>query len=124
MKIINLKGFMKSEFDEDVDYSKVFEHFKLSMGRMISSSKSGYRERYPDNLVIFNANIITEKGGKVWYGDLDITRDFDVLKEIADELQEDLYILRELDARFGNENETFASLKKKAAEIIRCAPSK
>lgn len=86
-------------------------------GRIISFSKSGYRENHPNNMVMFNANIIVD-GVKVWYGDLDITLDIDKLQEIADTLQKHLFILREMDARFGKEIELKEVLEKKAAVII------
>lgn len=72
-------------------------------GRMISGSKSGYDERFPNNLVVFNANICTRKNGKIWYGDIDITKEEGKLKKLADELHCDVYVLYEKDARFNNE---------------------
>jgi hypothetical protein len=66
---------------------------------MISSSKSGYRERYPKNLSIFNANVCT-KEGKIWYGDLDVTLKQDDLIALAADLEEDIYVLYEMDGRF------------------------
>ena len=70
---------------------------------MISHSKSGYRDKFPENEVYFNANIFVLGEGKIWYGDLDVTKDMDRLENIAKELGKDLYILREMDGRFGNE---------------------
>ena len=72
-------------------------------GRLISSSKSGYLGMFPDNEVVFNANICTESG-KIWFGDLDITRDKAKLRVLADALGERVYVLREMDARFNNES--------------------
>lgn len=74
-------------------------------GRMISSSKSGYKDRFPDHLVVFNANIVTSDKTKVWHGDLDVTADADDLKALAAKHDETLYILRESDARWGNEDD-------------------
>ena len=71
-------------------------------GRMISGSKSGYRDRYPKNLAVFNSNICT-KEGKVWWGDIDITLSKDALSEIATETGETIYVLYEMDGRFENE---------------------
>ena len=71
-------------------------------GRMISGSKSGYRERYPSNLVIFNANVCVN-GEKVWFGDIDVTLSKDDLIELSISLKEDVYILYEMDGRFENE---------------------
>ena len=120
MKILKLIGFHKSEFQENEDYSEVFYSNGLSLGRMISGSKSGYMSRNPNNNVVFNANIVTKKSGKVWHGDLDITLDIDKLKSVAVKLNEDLYILREMDARFENESAGFKYWKSKAVEIVEC----
>ena len=67
-------------------------------------SKSTYRNQFPDNKVYFNANIFLLGEGKVWFGDIDITRDIDVLESISAELGKDLYVLRESDGRFENES--------------------
>lgn len=75
-------------------------------GRMISGSKSYYRNTFPWNKVCFNANIFIhngEKYEKIWYGDLDITLDGYKLKEIAFNNNIILYVLSEMDGRFGNE---------------------
>jgi hypothetical protein len=71
-------------------------------GRMISASKSGYKERNPDCLVIFNSNVCTEKG-KIWWGDLDVTKSKDALSELAKETGETIYVLFEMDGRFEHE---------------------
>jgi hypothetical protein len=84
---------------------------------MISHSKSTYRQRNPDNEVYFNANIFVLGEGKVWLGDLDITKDRETLQKIATEIGKDLYIVRELDGRFENEN-------LKDSEILKVAVCK
>lgn len=83
---------------------KLFYDYGFLMGRMVCQSKSEYISENPNNLVIFNANIITSSNGKIWYGDLDLTKDGNLLIGIAEELGEPLYILREQDARFAEEN--------------------
>jgi len=118
-KILKLTGFWPSEFKSKPDYDAVFIRHELHMGRMVGGSKSGYFNKHPNNVVVFNANIVSKGGGKIWYGDLDVTLDFDKLKEIADELKEDLYILREHDARFDKENAGFKYWKEKAVEVIK-----
>jgi len=102
-------------------YVKIFQQYGLYMGRLVSSSKSSYFGKHPDNVIVFNGNILTKKSGKVWYGDIDITVSFDKLKDIANQLGEDLYILRELDARFGKENKSLKALKKLAVVIIKAS---
>lgn len=92
----------------------IFDKNKLMLSRIISGSKSGYFNKYPSHLVIFNANVIGEKSGKIWWGDLDINKDSKNLKKISEELEEKLYVLRESDARFGNENKPIKELIKLA----------
>jgi hypothetical protein len=121
MDIIVLTGGpIESEFEMQAKYRRIFGKHLLNEGRMISGSKSGYWERHKENLIVFNANIVTEKSGKVWFGDLDVTLDFDKLKDAANELGEDLYILRESDARFGSEKDPVNVLMKKAVAVINC----
>lgn len=75
------------------------------LARMVGGSKSRYMEANPDNFVIFNANIVSKRAGqKVWFGDLDLTKDFDQLKQISEELDDTFYFLREMDGRFENED--------------------
>ena len=112
---------MSTELMYEQKTYKEFYSRGFPMGRMVSQSKSGYRERYPQHDVIFNANIIIEESNKVWkwFGDLDITIDRPLLEEIAKALDKDLYILKEMDARFGSENETIKKLKSLAEFIIK-----
>lgn len=84
--------------------NETFTSHGLHTARMISYSKSTYRQRNPENEVYFNANIFVLGEGKVWFGDLDVTKDRETLQSIATEIGKDLYILRELDGRFENEN--------------------
>lgn len=86
----------------------------FNMGRMISPTKSGYRMENPNNVCHFNANIITANDGKVWYGDLDLTKDADKLKLVADEANTILYVLLEADCRWGNESEDALKLISKS----------
>ena len=102
-----------------MDYNLIFRGNGFINSRMITMSKSSYCKSYPDNFVVFNANIITEKSGKVWYGDLDITKDEEILSIISKELREDLYILYEMDCRFGTEKDSIKKLMKKAVKIIK-----
>lgn len=73
-----------------------------SNGSLISWSKSKYREEHPENLVVFNSNVCT-KNGKIWYGDIDVTRNKEVLLMLSNAIEEEIYILREMDGRFENE---------------------
>jgi len=107
-----------SEFKSEEEIDKLFLNNSLTPGRMIGYSKSGYVKEYPDNAIIFNANIVTESKGKIWYGDLDVTKSFNDLKNIADKLKENLYILYESDARWENENKPVKELIKKAKYTI------
>jgi hypothetical protein len=81
---------------------------------MIGGSKSIYRQEYPKDLAIFNANVFMKDVGKVWYGDLNLTKDYVVLKSIAESLDTTLYVLWEMDGRFGKEKKPIDELIKKA----------
>jgi hypothetical protein len=61
-------------------------------------------DKFPDNEVYFNSNIFVLGEGKIWYGDIDVTKEREKLENIAKEMGKDLYILRERDGRFENEN--------------------
>jgi|688.fasta_scaffold86144_3 hypothetical protein len=104
---------LKNSKMKDVFYSN-----GLIAGRLISGSKSGYRDLYPDNEVYFNANVFVLGEGKIWHGDLDITKDREILLEIAREIGKDLFILREMDGRFENEERTDSDIIKFAVHKV------
>ena len=93
---------------------KIFIKNNLMFGRMIALSKSVYMRKYPKHLVVFNANILTKEDGKIWYGDIDINTDKEVLNKIAKEIDKKIYILKEMDCRFETENENVDMLISKA----------
>jgi hypothetical protein len=74
-------------------------------GRMISGSKSGYGRNHPDNLAVFNANLVVDMDPptKIWYGDLDLTLDLPKLLALSREIGLDVLVLWEWDGRFENE---------------------
>lgn len=84
----------------------VLEHLGHN-GAMIGGSKGQYRYNNPDNLIVFNANVVTKEGEKIWYGDLDLSANNGeselVLRRLAVALNTRLYVLYEMDARFENE---------------------
>jgi hypothetical protein len=110
---------MKTSKKKLEEINEVFYNHNFHQGRMISYSKSSYCKRNPNNLVIFNANIVTDPEGKVWHGDLDVTVDQLELEKIAKELKKDLYILYEMDCRFDTEKDKLKDLKKRAKTIIK-----
>jgi len=121
--MINLKKLFntsKKEVKGLTDIVTIFRDEGFPIGRMISGSKMGYYDKYPENKIYFNANIIIKSKGKVWYGDLDVTRSFDSLKNIADKIGENIYILSEMDCRFGTEDQSVGKLIKEAKVIIKC----
>ena len=69
------------------------------IGRMMGGTKTGPK----DHVCVWNANILTRKRGKIWFGDLDITADGKRLKAFAAEVGEPLVILKEMDCRFMTE---------------------
>jgi len=78
--------------------------------RMISGSKSGYRHLFPDNDVIFNANIFTPSG-IYWNGDLDITKDCIALQELCNEAGEEMIIVSEMLGWDGAEGRSYEELE-------------
>jgi hypothetical protein len=97
---------------------EAFHNEGFISGRMISGSKSAYREKYPDNRVYFNANIFALGEGKIWFGDLDLDRDSDILQRISSNLGKSLYILTELAGRFENENLKDSEILKNSVSVI------
>lgn len=66
----------KIEYNNKIEIMEsIFKNVKLFSGRMISHSKSGYKEKFPYKEVYFNANIFVLGEGKIWYGDIDITKE-------------------------------------------------
>jgi hypothetical protein len=88
------------EFKPDA-LAEAFSAEGLPMGRCFGS-KSGYRWAHPDNECVFNANVFCQKAGKIWWGDLDLTRDRPKLEAVARKLRMKLYVLYEGDGRFEN----------------------
>ena len=88
------------------EISKVFIQHDMPWGRLLSYSKSGYRRDNPENDVLFNANIYILGIGKVWWGDIDLTKEWNSLEMIAAYFVKSLYVLREMDGRFGKEDRT------------------
>jgi hypothetical protein len=114
---IELTGTYPSDFEPTVSVLEVqqfFEAHDFYIARMIGGSKSHYCKEHEGSLIVFNANIVMSEYGKVWYGDLNLTEDYLVLKDIAQSLNSTLYVLWESDGRFGDENKPIDELIKKA----------
>jgi len=94
---------MKNKIIMESLYAEVAREILGFPGKIIGASKSGYRENFPDHLVVFNSNVFMGKT-KLWFGDIDITLSLESLQEIASSIGEKIYVLTEMDGRFGNEN--------------------
>lgn len=93
-------------------------------GRTISWSKSVYREENPKNVCVFNACIVTEKEGQAWFGDLDLTKDAEILRVAAFDNEGTLYVLTESDA-YNLENRSFTEMIAKSVwDTTKDTPSK
>lgn len=101
-------------------YEELFRKYELYVGRMISAHKTAPK----GCLCVWNANVVSPTQGKVWYGDLNITKEGKVLKKIADELGETLYVLREMDCRFGTAADEIDVLMFKAVWDTTQEPTK
>lgn len=84
--------------DKDMKTKQLLRDNNLNNGRTITWSKSVYREENPSSVCIFNAAIVTRSEGQTWFGDIDITKDGEILKKVANEIGEPIYILREYEA--------------------------
>ena len=116
-KTIKLAGEYPSDFKPSTSIQEIQQHFEaynLHSGRMLGGSKTGYTIERPNNLILFNANVLMKDIGKVWHGDLNLTADYLVLKDIAKSLNTTLYVLWESDGRFGEENKPLTALLDKA----------
>ncbi len=116
-KTIKLTGEYPSDWkppESIADIQKIFEAHNFFGGRMIGGSKSFYRKEHEGDLIVFNANVVMPLFGKVWYGDLNLTEDYLVLREIAECLDTTLHVLWEMDARFGEEMKPLNELLDKA----------
>jgi hypothetical protein len=116
-KTIKLTEPYPSDFKPTMSVMEIqqyFDAYSFHDGRMLGGSKVDYSEEHDGDLIIFNANVLMPGYGKVWYGDLNLTEDYLVLREIAEKLNTDLYVLWEMDARFGKEDNPIDELIKKA----------
>ncbi len=107
-----------SDFKPDMLIEGIQQHFEshgFDSARIITGSKSVYKSSKPKDLIIFNANVFMKDMGKVWYGDLNLTEDYVILKSIAESLDTTLYVLWEMDGRFGKEKIPNYEVIKKAA---------
>jgi hypothetical protein len=64
-------------------------------GRLIAHSKTGYRKRYPQHFVVFNAQTFTRRGRILKQVDLDLTQDAEKLTSAARAAGENFYVLYE-----------------------------
>lgn len=86
------------QFENEEKYRQTFIDSGFPPGRMISGSKSGYVRNNPGCQAYFNARICVIGEGIIWWGDLDLARDKEMLNKVSMELGTKLYILRESDA--------------------------
>jgi len=104
---------MPSEY-KGIKLTTVAEGILGHCARLISGSKSLYRDKYPDHVVFFNANIFTKEDGKIWYGDIDLSIDEPKLKRLAYELTKEVFLLDEMSGRFESETKIGSQVEKDA----------
>ena len=116
-KVIKLTGEYPSDFKPSISTMEIQQHFDafgFDYARMIGGAKWEYTDKHRGDLIVFNANVLMPGYGKVWYGDLNLTEDYKVLKNIGITLNSALFILWEMDARFGEESKPLNELLDKA----------
>jgi hypothetical protein len=79
----------------------------LLQGQMLSASKTGYCDLYPDHTVFFNGCIFIKRRKRsalpwmrssyrqVWWGDIDLTASWDAVQAAAKACGRDLYVTPE-----------------------------
>ena len=96
--------------NDNTTVDELFRSKGLYCGRISSFSKSS-----PEGCkCVFNANVISPSRGKIWYGDLNLTKEGKKIKKIAEGMGETLYVLKEHDCRFDHENDPIPLLISKA----------
>ena len=73
----------------------IFRKHKLFDGRIVCMSKTRYEKQNNGDIIMYNAGIVHAKYGVIWEGDLNMTQDMDILKNITKEVKEELYIVEE-----------------------------
>jgi hypothetical protein len=99
------------------EYHNLLMDEGLFLGRLVTGNKTKYINKHPNNKVVFNANIITANRGKIWNGDLDLTRDDLRLRNAAKRANETLYVLTEHDGRFNLDSLTIELVESLAVKI-------
>lgn len=94
---------------------QILKSYDLYWGRMLCSSKTGYRKAHPDNLVVFNATMVLKSGEIFPMMDLDLTLDEEKLQCAAKQVGE-FIVLREGDL-YGLDLKNYEQLKERAAKI-------
>ena len=116
-KVIKLTGEYPSDFKPSISTMEIQQHFDafgFDYARMIGGAKWEYSDEHRGDLIVFNANVLMPGYGKVWYGDLNLTEDYETLVKIGKTLDSLLYVLWESDARFGEEMKPLGELLDKA----------
>ena len=67
----------------------------MYQGRLIGNSKTNYCRKHPNDLIMFNAVMVTESDGIIWNGDINAHVDKDLLIKTRNIVGEDLYFLSE-----------------------------
>ena len=117
-KTVKIVGEYPSDFKPTtnvIEVQQYFDAYDFYDARILAGEKWAYTSEHEDDLIVYNANVLMEDTGKVWYGDLNLTQDYVILKSIAESLDTTLYVLWEMDARFGEEKKPIDELIKKAA---------
>lgn len=65
------------------------------MGKMLSASKTDYSKKHSKSTVFFNGNVYDSDGQKIWYGDIDLTRENKKIERLAKVLGESIYVTAE-----------------------------
>jgi len=62
-------------------------------GRSISGCPTLYREAHPAHIIMYNIILCTENE-KLWFGDIDVTRELILLRKVSNEVKQDIYMMK------------------------------
>jgi hypothetical protein len=102
---------------DDEDLYELFKKHRFHHKRMISWSKSRYRNHFQNHDIWFNLNLFTPSG--IWWnGDVDLTIDNLTIQRICNELGEEIIAVQEMLGWQGAQEKSYDELKEHAHAIF------
>ena len=81
--------------EPNVEFLQLAEAAGLPLSRQIALSRKGYRKRHPQHAVMYLATIANAAGTRLWWGDINLTVDEEMLVHLAELVGFDLLVYDE-----------------------------